>query len=177
MDYTNHWTSTDQVPLASIEDGTLGRYSAVDPTDGGNSTRAAVTGEWHAHDEHGYTTLSAYAQHYKLKLWSELHVLRGRPEQQATSSSRRSRATWSAARCVHGWQHALFGNDSTTEAGLQVRHDHIDVGLLHTEARVPFGHRQRRPRERDPARRVRAEHHHLAAVAAHAGGRARGPRR
>ena len=40
---------------------------------------------------------------------------------------------------LHGWQHTLFGRDSTTEAGFQLRHDHIDVGLLHTEARVPLG--------------------------------------
>ena len=37
-----------------------------------------------------------------------------------------------------GWQHTLFGHDSTTEAGLAVRRDHIDVGLVHTEARAPL---------------------------------------
>ncbi len=138
MDYTNHWTSTDQVPLSAIEDGTLGRYSAVDPTDGGNSTRAAVTGEWHAHDEHGYTTIAAYAQHYKLKLWSDFTYFEV-DQQHGDQFEQAESRNMAGGQVVHGWQHALFGNDSTTEAGLQVRHDHIDVGLLHTEARVPLG--------------------------------------
>ena len=138
LDYTNHWTSTDQVPLALIEDGTLGRWSAMDPTDGGNSTRAAVTGEWHAHDERGYTTLAAYAQHYKLKLWSNFTYFEDDPVHGDQFEQKEARNMF-GGQAVHGWQHALFGADSTTEAGLQLRHDHIDVGLLHTQARVPLG--------------------------------------
>jgi hypothetical protein len=39
---------------------------------------------------------------------------------------------------LRGWQHALFGKDSTTEAGLQPRHDHIGVGLFDSQARAVF---------------------------------------
>ena len=138
LDYTNHWTSTDQVPLALITDGTLGRYSALDPTDGGNSTRAAVTGEWHAHDERGYTTLAAYAQHYKLTLWSNFTYFEDDTTHGDQFEQKEAR-NMLGGQVVHGWQHLLFGSESTTEAGLQLRHDHIDVGLLHTEARVPLG--------------------------------------
>ena len=138
--YTNHWTSTDQVPLSSIEDGTLGRYSAIDPTDGGNSTRAAVTGEWHAHDERGYTTLAAYAQHYKLKLWSNFTYFEDDVDHGDQFEQKEAR-NMVGGQVVHGWQHALAGRDSTTEAGIQLRHDHIDVGLLRTEARAPLGTR------------------------------------
>jgi len=133
--YTNHWTSTDQVPLALIEDGQLGRWSAMDPTDGGNSTRAAVSGQWHAHDERGYTTLAAYAQHDTLKLWSnftdfEDDTTHGDQFEQSEARN------MLGGRAVRGWQHGLFGADSTTEAGLQLRRDHVDLGLLHTQARV-----------------------------------------
>ena len=134
LGYTNHWTSTDQVPLALIEDGTLGRYDAFDPTDGGNSTRAALSGEWHVHDEQGYTRLSAYAQHYKLKLWSNFTFYEEDTEHGDQFEQKESR-NMVGGQAVHGWQHALFGHESTTEAGLQLRHDHIDVGLLHTQAR------------------------------------------
>ena len=137
LDYTNHWTSTDQVPLALIQSGQLGRWDAVDPTDGGNTTRAAVMGEWHAHDDAGYSNVSAYAQHYKLKLWSNFTYFEedtGHGDQFQQKEAR----NMVGGQVVHGWRHGLFGLDSTTEAGLQVRHDHIDVGLLHTEARVPL---------------------------------------
>ena len=137
LDYTNHWTSTDQVPLSLIESGQLGRWSALDPTDGGNSTRAALTGEWHAHDERGYTTLAAYAQHYKLKLWSNFTYFEDDPVHGDQFEQKESR-NMVGGQAVHGWQHTLFGLDSTTEVGFQARHDHVDVGLLHTEARVPL---------------------------------------
>ena len=135
LGYTNHWNSTDQVPLELIEDGTLGRYSAFDPTDGGNSTRAVVTGEWHAHDDRGYTHLTAYAQHYKLKLWSNFTFFEGDPERGDQFEQKESR-NMLGGQVARGWQHTLLGNDSTTEAGVQLRHDHVDVGLLHTQARV-----------------------------------------
>ena len=135
--YSSHWTSTDQVPLALIEDGTLGRYSALDPTDGGHSQRAIVSGEWHQHDAAGYTNASAYAEHYDLKLWSNFTFFELRPATGDQFQQQESR-NFVGGQLVHGWDHALFGKDSVTEAGVQVRHDHIDVGLFNSEQRVVF---------------------------------------
>ncbi|MDP9125386.1 MAG: TonB-dependent receptor [Pseudomonadota bacterium] len=135
--YTNHWTSTDQVPLELIESGRLGRFSALDPTDGGNSVRDIVTGEWHTHGEHGYSNVSAYAEHYKLELWSNFTYFEADPVCGDQFEQQESRNTV-GGQGRHGWQHALLGNDSTTEAGFQVRHDHVDVGLFDSRSRVPF---------------------------------------
>ena len=137
MAYANRWTSTDQVPLALIESGQLGRYSALDPTDGGNSTRLALTGEWHAHDERGYSRVSGYAQHYTLKLWSDFTYFEADPLHGDQFEQQEAR-NMLGGQAVHGWQHDLFGHESTTEAGVSLRHDHVDVGLLDSQARVPF---------------------------------------
>ena len=40
---------------------------------------------------------------------------------------------------VHGWQHALFGNDSTTEAGLRCATTTSTWACCIPQARVPFG--------------------------------------
>jgi outer membrane receptor protein involved in Fe transport len=135
--YQAHWTSTDQVPLALIESGQLGRFSALDPTDGGDSGRAIVSGEWHQHDDAGYTNVSAYLQHCRLQLWSNFTFFELRP---ATGDQfeQEEHRNIVGGQLVHGWQHTLFGNESTTEVGLQMRHDGIRVGLLNSEARVPF---------------------------------------
>jgi outer membrane receptor protein involved in Fe transport len=113
-------------------------YSALDPTDGGNSVRAVLTGEWHAHDAAGYSSVSAYAQHYKLTLWSNFTYFEEDTTHGDQFEQKESR-NMIGGQAVHGWQHTLFGKDSTTEPGANVRRDHIDVGLLHTEARVPLG--------------------------------------
>jgi len=135
--YASHWTSTDQVPLALIESGQLCRFCALDPTDGGRSARAIVSGEWHQHDADGYTNLSAYAEHYNLKLWSNFTYFELRPATGDQFEQQESR-NFVGGQVVKGWDHSLFGKDSVTEAGLQLRHDHIDVGLFNSQARVVF---------------------------------------
>ncbi|WP_442782696.1 TonB-dependent receptor [Collimonas fungivorans] len=135
--YDAKWNSTDQVPLELIEAGQLGRFSALDPTDGGESGRARLSGEWHSHDASGYTRISAYAEHYRLKLWSNFTFFELRPatgDQFQQAESRNILGT----QIVKGWTHGLLGHDSTTELGLQVRHDNIDVSLKNSEARIPF---------------------------------------
>lgn len=137
MFYDAHWNSTDQVPLDLIASGQLCRFCALDPTDGGRSARNIVSGEWHEHDDNGYTRVSAFAEQYRLQLFSNFTYFENDPVHGDQFGQEESRHTFGAL-AVHGWEHTLFGHDSITEAGLQVRHDQIHVGLFDTEARVPF---------------------------------------
>ena len=135
--YSAKWNSTDQVPLELIQSGQLDRYGALDPTDGGESERAILSGEWHTHDADGYTKLSAFAAHNQMKLSSnftffELRPATGDQFQQAESRN------YFGAQAVKGWNHTLFGKDSVTEVGLQMRHDNIDVSLANSQAQMPF---------------------------------------
>jgi hypothetical protein len=135
--YDAHWNSTDQVPLALIQSGQLCRFCALDPTDGGDTARDILSGEWHTHGSNGYTTMSAYLEHYRLQLFSNFTHFELRPttgDQFEQEEARNMLGT----KIAHGWLHSLFGHDSTTEAGLQVRRDYIHVGLFDTQARVPF---------------------------------------
>ena len=135
--YDASWNSTDQVPLQMIQSGQLGLYSALDPSDGGNTGRAILSSEWHRQDAQGYSRASAFVQHYNLQLWSNFsfHELRPATGDQFEQVEHRNIVGGHVAK---GWTQPLFGNDSTTEVGLQVRHDAIDVGLLDTEKRIPF---------------------------------------
>ncbi len=130
-----HWTSTDQVPLALIQTGALGRWSALDPTDGGRSARAVLDGEWHDRSASGYTRANAYAVHNELTLWSNFTYFEQDPVRGDQFKQQESRNDLGGS-LVKGWEHALLGCDSTTELGLQARHDHVDVGLFHSQARV-----------------------------------------
>ncbi|WP_211452659.1 TonB-dependent receptor [Collimonas antrihumi] len=136
--YDAKWNSSDQIPLELINSGQLGRFSALDPTDGGNSGRAILSGEWHSHDgDGGYSRISAYAEHYRLKLWSNFTFFELRPATGDQFQQAESRNIL-GAQAVKGWTHGLLGHDSTTELGLQLRHDNIDVSLQNTQARIPF---------------------------------------
>ncbi len=137
MLYNAHWNSTDQVPLELIQSGALGRYSALDPTDGGSTGRAIVSGEWHDTNRDGYTRVSAYAQHYRLKLWSNFTYFEQRPATGDQFQQGESRNMVGGA-FARGFNHTLLGHDSTTEAGVQRRHDNVRVGLAYTQARQVF---------------------------------------
>ena len=135
--YDAKWNSTDQVPLELIQSGQLDRYGALDPTDGGKSTRAILSSEWHNHDIDGYTKLSAFVEHYSMTLWSNFTFFELRPDTGDQFQQSESRNIV-GAQAVKGWNHTLFGRDSVTEVGLQLRHDNIDVSLDNSQARVPF---------------------------------------
>lgn len=135
--YDAKWNATDQVPLELIISGQLGRFSALDPTDGGNSTRDILSGEWRSSDASGYYRFSTFVEHYHLQLWSNFTFFELRPatgDQFAQAEDR----NMAGGQVVRGWNHRLSGHDSFTELGLQLRHDNINVSLQNTQARVPL---------------------------------------
>lgn len=135
--YDARWNSTDQVPLELIESGQLGRYSALDATDGGDSSRAVWSGEWHQSDAAGYTRASAYVEHYQLQLWSDFTFFELRP---ATGDQfeQEEHRNFFGGQWLHGWNGLIGGRESVTELGAQIRHDSINVGLFDTASRRVF---------------------------------------
>lgn len=135
--YEAHWNSTDQVPLALIQSGQLCRFCAVDPFDGGDTARDILSGEWHTHDADGNTKVMAWLEHYRLQLFSDFTFFELRPNTGDQFEQKESRNVL-GTKIARGWLHSLFGHDSTTEVGMQLRRDYIHVGLFDTESRMPF---------------------------------------
>ncbi len=135
--YEAHWDSTDQVPLALIQSGQLCRFCALDPTDGGRTARQILSGEWHDQSPNGYLRMSGYAEHYRLQLWSNFTYFEDDPVRGDQFNQRDSRNIF-GGKVAKGWSHDLFGHESITEVGAQLRHDQIHVSLYNTQARIPF---------------------------------------
>jgi len=135
--YDANWRSTDQVPLQLIQSGQLGQFSSLDPSDGGDTGRVILSSEWHSQDEQGYSKASAYVQHYRLQLWSNFTFFELRPATGDQFEQVENRNIV-GGQVVKGWTQSLFGRDSITEVGLQLRNDAIHVGLLNTQNRIPF---------------------------------------
>ena len=136
--YDASWRSTDQVPLQLIQSGQLGMYSSLDPGDGGDSNRAILSGEWHSEDDQGYLKTSAFVQHYELQLWSNFTFFELRPATGDQFEQVENRNIV-GGQVIKGWVQSLFGHDSITEVGMQLRNDAIHVSLLNTQTRIPFG--------------------------------------
>ena len=139
MAYDARWRSTDQVPERLIDAGSLkgqpfGRFDAVDPSDGGNTQRHSLSGEWHQDGDGRATQLAAYAIAYRLKLFSNFTYAMERPDTGDQFSQQDRREVY-GLNASHAQEHRLGGLSARSELGLQLRQDRIRVGLFDTEAR------------------------------------------
>jgi outer membrane receptor protein involved in Fe transport len=135
MGYDASWDSTDQVPQRAIDSGRIGRFDAIDPTDGGNTSRYSLSGEWHERSASGGTHVSAYLMRYELQLFSNFTYALDHGNPQLDQFEQSDQRTVFGLQASRDWQHELLGRSSRTEAGVQLRNDRIHVGLFDTTAR------------------------------------------
>jgi outer membrane receptor protein involved in Fe transport len=140
MGYEARWHATDQVPQRLLAAGSylgkpFGRFDAVDASDGGQTARSSLSGEWHDTGESGSTKVSAYAMQYRLKLFSNFTYFLERPDtgDQFSQQDQRKVFGLAASRAVNNnW--GPFA--AKTEFGFQARHDRARVGLYESQNAV-----------------------------------------
>ena len=135
MAYTGKWNSTDQIPQRAVDAGTLGRFGAIDSTDGGRSSRYSLSADWRQTEGNVVRNAAVYAIRSRLDLFSNFTYFMNDPldGDQFQQSERRSTA---GATFSQAWSHRLAGRGSTTTLGLQVRQDTMSpVALYNTAAR------------------------------------------
>jgi outer membrane receptor protein involved in Fe transport len=136
MAYQGRWNSTDQIPERAVSSGQLGRFGAIDPTDGGNSQRYSLSYERrHADGDHEFQ-LNAYAMRYRLQLFSNFTYFLNDPVNGDQFEQADRRAVYGIAPT---WLTIgkLWGLDSIVKLGLTMRHDAIGtVGLYDSAART-----------------------------------------
>ena len=137
MAMKSDWNSTDQIPLKAVQNGLIDRFDAIDPTDGGDTQRYSLTGEWHRQDAESETKLMAYGVYSKLNLFSNFTYFLddpikgdqfGQPDDRWTTGFKGS----------HTLFHKLGDADSETTFGLQIRNDNIQNGLTKTKAQIQY---------------------------------------
>ena len=134
MGYDATWHSTDQIPQRALTAGTLGRFDAVDQTDGGKSSRYSVSGNWRQSSGSDSTQVTASVVRSQLKLFSNFTYFLDDPvngDQFAQPDSR----TTTALHASHTWATRLLGRTSENTVGVQFQHDSISNGLYSTVAR------------------------------------------
>ncbi len=139
--YQAKWSSTDQVPERAIDDGLIPRYGNIDPTDGGQTRRTSLSGEWSEKAQNRWTRANAFVIDYRLDLWSDFTFCtlgcEPGPGDQFEQADRRKVYGFNAAR---SWYGDLAGRTAEVTLGLQSRYDDIgNVGLYTTTARRRWG--------------------------------------
>jgi outer membrane receptor protein involved in Fe transport len=134
MAYQGKWDSTDQVPQRAMDSGLIGRYGSLDPTDGGDTHRYSLSGEWRRSGANDVTRASAYAIDYRLNLFSNFTYYLDNPAQGDQFEQADERRVVGAD-LSHAWLGKLAGRDSEHLVGARFRRDAIRVGLYGTEGR------------------------------------------
>ncbi|AMK79295.1 TonB-denpendent receptor [Methylomonas methanica] len=134
MAYKADWNATDQIAKRAVTSGLIGRFDAIDPTDGGASERYSLTAEWHRNTNTSATKVMAYGLYSTLNLFSNFTYFLNDPVNgdQFNQPDQRWQTGFKASHTIY---HKLAGAESESTFGLQVRNDNIDNGLYLTKAR------------------------------------------
>jgi outer membrane cobalamin receptor len=128
--------TTDQ-PLRAVQEGLIGRFGTLDPSDGNLSERHSLSLHYASSGDTWRFKSSAYYVDSRMILWNDFtHFLNdpvnGDQEQQTETRS----STGGQASLVFDQQFGTIQNE--TEAGLQLRDDSAYVNRLHTLHRQPL---------------------------------------
>jgi hypothetical protein len=129
------WYATDQIPSRAVADGSLGRFAAVDPSDGGRSERQSLSVRSERTLSDGAFRIDAYAIRSRLQLFSNFTYFLENPID-GDQFEQAERRTVLGASAQRDWVLRLGGMDTRTTVGVQIRRDRLDpVGLYATRAR------------------------------------------
>ena len=134
MAYEAQWRSTDQIPQRAVDAGTLGRFDAIDPTDGGRASRYSLSGNWRLLAGNTSTQLNAYVVRSQLELFSNFTYFLNDPVNgdQFAQPDQRTTVGLNASRT---WATALGGRSMDNTLGVQFQNDTIDNALYTSVAR------------------------------------------
>jgi hypothetical protein len=135
MAYRGLWHSTDQIPERAVDAGTIGRFDAIDPTDGGEAKRFSLSGVWRRTDADSASKVNAYIIRNQLDLWSNFTYFMIDPVH-GDQFAQPDRRVTSGVNAVHSWHvHRSDTMTSDITVGAQAQNDNIFNGLYNTEAR------------------------------------------
>ena len=149
--YHNEWRSTDQIPARAIRSGgnptnaplppeadLISRFGEIDPSDGGNSGRYALTADWRRTGDTSSTHVQLYGLRYTLSLFSNFTYFLNDPVH-GDQIEQEDRRWVVGGKASQTWHQQPLGRPSDTTIGIDVRNDDIRNGLYHSEKRERLG--------------------------------------
>lgn len=136
MAYHNQWNASDQIPLRAVQSGLVDRFGAIDPTDGGDTSRYSLAIAKYQRDQHGAFEWNAYAVKSALDLYSNFTYFLNNPVDgdQFNQSENRRMTGFNLGK---SWFTEWFGLEVQNKIGMQTRYDDLSpVALYNTVAKT-----------------------------------------
>src|SRR5262245_35197633 len=136
MGYHGKWNATEASPERAIDSGLIDRFGSIDPTDGGQTYRYSVGGEWQHSSGNVLNKVQAYGLGYGLNLISNFTFFLDDPVH-GDQVEQVDRRFVTGVRAFQKRQVRWGGHPVQNTFGVQFRNDDIgQVALYHTEERV-----------------------------------------
>lgn len=136
LGYKSDWKASDQIPFEAVDTGYISRFGVIDSTDGGETDRYTLIGNWwNSSESYANTEATVYASYYRLNLFSNFTYFLENPER-GDQFEQADRRFYSGARISHEWFTNWFGRRTINTVGADFRHDQIfEIGLYNTVGR------------------------------------------
>ena len=134
MGYSAKWHATDQIPLRAVQAGTLGRFDAIDQTDGGEASRYSISGAWRQTTGTTSSQVNAYLIRSRLDIFSNFTYFLDSAAN-GDQFAQPDRRTTVGINASHSWTANLLGRSAENTVGVQFQSDNINNGLYNSVAR------------------------------------------
>ena len=139
--YHSTWLATNQIPARAVEQGRMGLYDTLDPSDGGITNRYSLAANAWSRGEGYSNTAHVYGVYSDLDLYSNFTGWLDDPVNGDQIQQKEHR--WiGGGSAEQTWFHQWLGFETDHTAGVQVRHDSISgLALNHTADRALLNRR------------------------------------
>jgi len=127
---------TDQ-PLRAFQDGVIGRYGTLDPSDESKSQRFSLSGDYGVTGEDWKLNLSAYAIRSTMTLWNDFTHYLDDPVNGDQEEQDEGRTTL-GGQGAYTRAMRVGPVPTDTTIGVQLRYDDVDLDKKHTLRRAPL---------------------------------------
>jgi outer membrane receptor protein involved in Fe transport len=135
----SQWNASGEIPLRAVQNGSLDRFGAVDPSEGGRTLRTTGRLNYHYDTPNGGQFFAnAYGQYYKFDLYTNFTYFLNDPVNGDGIQQSDRRVVYGGD---VGWRQTgkVFGIDTIGTAGVQARVDDIHARLGTQVTRNPLG--------------------------------------
>ena len=135
MAYHGKWNATDQIAQRAVDQGLVDRFGAIDPSDGGETSRYSFAIDRHkVLDNGGVFHMDAYVVKYRLDLFSNFTYFLDDPNRGDQIEQFDNRWVFGVS---PSWVFTdkWAGRAVSNKFGADVRRDNIDLALNHTQER------------------------------------------
>ncbi len=135
--FQSKWDASGQIPVRAVASGQIGRFGAIDDTEGGETSRQNFLIDYTSSFANGdFMQTKAYVSKYDFELYSNFTFFLDDPVNGDQIRQKESRTIYGVQTTYNNGTR-LFSGDLTLESGVGFRYDNVDgVELSHTRNRT-----------------------------------------